>query len=316
LTGAAGATGAAGTNGTNGTAGVNGKTVLNGTITPGAGTGLDGDFFINTASNTLFGPKANGAWPTGVSLVGATGSTGATGSIGLTGAAGATGSIGLTGAAGAAGATGATGPAPSGTGIVTVSNGTLQTPGVLTGDVSTSGLVASIPAGRVTNAMLQGSIAAGKLVGTDINTLGTITSGTWNGTTIAIANGGTGSSTQNFVDLTTNQTIGGIKDFQKAVTNTTAQNENALLAIDFSKSNLAYTSGGGAGPSYALSNIKDGGAYSLILTRTTNSGLATFTAAGFTFKQMGTTAMTSGKSHIYSFIVAGSVVYVSMATEN
>jgi hypothetical protein len=31
---------------------------------------------------------------------------------------------------------------------------------------------------------------------------------------------------------------------------------------------------------------------------------------------MGTTAMMAGKSHIYSFIVAGNVVYVSMATEN
>jgi hypothetical protein len=35
-----------------------------------------------------------------------------------------------------------------------------------------------------------------------------------------------------------------------------------------------------------------------------------------TFKFMGTSAMTTGKSHIYSFVVAGSVVYVSMATEN
>jgi hypothetical protein len=31
---------------------------------------------------------------------------------------------------------------------------------------------------------------------------------------------------------------------------------------------------------------------------------------------MGTIAMTTGKAHIYSFIVVGAVVYVSMATEN
>lgn len=49
----------------------------------------------------------------------------------------------------------------------------------------------------VTNAGLAGSIAASKLVGTDIATVGTITSGTWNGTTIAIANGGTGQTTAN-----------------------------------------------------------------------------------------------------------------------
>jgi hypothetical protein len=52
------------------------------------------------------------------------------------------------------------------------------------------------------------------------------------------------------------------------------------------------------------------------LTSTTNTGTSTFTASGFTFKYMGTYAMSSGKTHIYSFIVAGTVVYVSMATEN
>ena len=47
----------------------------------------------------------------------------------------------------------------------------------------------------VTPAQLSGSIPASKLTGTDIATVGTITSGTWNGTTIAIANGGTGQTT-------------------------------------------------------------------------------------------------------------------------
>jgi hypothetical protein len=270
---------------------------------------VDGDFYINTVTNTLFGPKASGVWPSGVSLVGPTGATGATG---------ATGPQGATGATGATGAQGPAGPAPAGTGIVTVSGGTLQTPGALTGDVTTSGagLVTSIGAGKVTNAMLAGSIAANKLVGLDITTLGTVTTGTWNGTTLAIANGGTGSTTQNFVDLTTNQTVDGAKQFQKAATNTTAFNAGTSLTIDFGQSNLAYTSGGGVAPAYTLQNIKNGGAYSLILTSTTNSGVATFLASGFTFKNMGTLGMTSGKSHIYSFIVAGTVVYVSMATEN
>jgi hypothetical protein len=164
--------------------------------------------------------------------------------------------------------------------------------------------------------MLAGSIAASKLVGSDISTVGTITAGTWNGGTIPIARGGTGSTTQNFVDLTTNQTIDGTKQFQKAATNTTAYNAGTGLTIDFGQSNLAYTSGGGTAPTYVLQEIKNGGAYSLILTSTTNSGLATFAANGFTFKNMGTIAMTSGKNHIYSFIVVGTVVYVSMATEN
>lgn len=64
----------------------------------------------------------------------------------------------------------------------------------LTGNVTGSGagsLVTTIASGVVTNAMLAGSIAASKLVGTDIATVGTITAGTWHGTTIGLAWGGT-----------------------------------------------------------------------------------------------------------------------------
>lgn len=52
----------------------------------------------------------------------------------------------------------------------------------LSGDISTSAgsLATAIGASKVTNAMLAGSIAASKLVGTDITTVGTITSGVWN----------------------------------------------------------------------------------------------------------------------------------------
>lgn len=55
----------------------------------------------------------------------------------------------------------------------------------LSGDatMNASGVVA-IGAGKVTNSMLAGSIAANKLVGTDIATVGTITAGTWQGTPI------------------------------------------------------------------------------------------------------------------------------------
>lgn len=60
--------GPAGTSGTNGT---NGNTVLNGSANPTSGQGVNGDFFLNTTTSTLFGPKAAGAWPgSGVSLVG------------------------------------------------------------------------------------------------------------------------------------------------------------------------------------------------------------------------------------------------------
>lgn len=68
----------------------------------------------------------------------------------------------------------------------------------LSGDVSGSGttsITTTIGAGKVTNSMLAGSITAAKLVGTDIDTVGTITTGTWSGTTIAVNKGGTGQTT-------------------------------------------------------------------------------------------------------------------------
>jgi hypothetical protein len=47
----------------------------------------------------------------------------------------------------------------------------------------------------ITNAKLGGSITASKLIGTDISTVGTITSGVWSATTIALNKGGTGATT-------------------------------------------------------------------------------------------------------------------------
>jgi hypothetical protein len=49
---------------------------------------VNGDFYINTATNTLFGPKANGTWPAGVSLVGPQGIQGVAGATGPQGASG------------------------------------------------------------------------------------------------------------------------------------------------------------------------------------------------------------------------------------
>ena len=61
-----------------GTAGADGKAVLNGTGAPGSGVGVNGDFYIDTAAKTLYGPKAGGAWPTGASLIGPAGAAGKT----------------------------------------------------------------------------------------------------------------------------------------------------------------------------------------------------------------------------------------------
>jgi hypothetical protein len=56
--------------------GIDGKTVRYGTVDPVATDGVDGDFWINTTSHFIFGPKASGAWPAGTSLVGPAGSGG------------------------------------------------------------------------------------------------------------------------------------------------------------------------------------------------------------------------------------------------
>jgi hypothetical protein len=66
---------------------------------------------------------------------------------------------------------------------------------VLTGDVTGSGsgsFSTSIGNSKITNSMLAGSIASSKLIGTDINTVGTITTGTWSGSVIGSNVGGSG----------------------------------------------------------------------------------------------------------------------------
>ena len=66
-----------------------GTTLRSGAGAPSNGTGSDGEFYIDTTNNRLYGPKAAGAWPAGyTSLIGPTGPTGATGSTGATGATG------------------------------------------------------------------------------------------------------------------------------------------------------------------------------------------------------------------------------------
>jgi hypothetical protein len=117
-TGPQGPIGLTGPAGSNGTSGLDGKTVLNGNSNP-TSQGVDGDFYINTSTSMLFGPKANGSWPTGISLVGPQGPAGQTG---LTGPAGATGSAGIQGPIGPQGAAGSNGVA--GVDGKTILNGT------------------------------------------------------------------------------------------------------------------------------------------------------------------------------------------------
>jgi hypothetical protein len=100
-----------------------GNTIHSGVVNPTSSSlGQVGDFYINTQTNTIFGPKlaTTPFWPLiGVSLIGKKGDVGPAGAIGpqvpsgnrgATGAVGATGAIGPVGPSGAIGAVGAVGP--------------------------------------------------------------------------------------------------------------------------------------------------------------------------------------------------------------
>lgn len=117
--GIAGPIGPTGATGATGPAGADGRTILSGTTAPSSSLGANGDFYVNTSTSMLYGPKASGAWPAGVSLIGPAGAVGATGATGPQGPAGSTGPTGATGPAGTTGATG-----PAGADGKTVLNGT------------------------------------------------------------------------------------------------------------------------------------------------------------------------------------------------
>lgn len=105
------------------------NTILNGRGAPSSTLGIDGDFYIDTRSLLIYGPKKSKKWPIPQSLQGPVGTNGTDGKNGTEGKAtssasnvagptgaqgdkgekGEKGEIGITGASGAAGLVGATG---------------------------------------------------------------------------------------------------------------------------------------------------------------------------------------------------------------
>ena len=120
------------------------NTILNGKGVPLSTLGIDGDFYIDTRSLLIYGPKKNKKWPLPQSLqgpigvsgtdgkngsegkiissasnvVGPSGTQGEKGDKGDKGETGSSGANGAAGVAGATGATGATGSSGSGGGTV------------------------------------------------------------------------------------------------------------------------------------------------------------------------------------------------------
>ncbi|MGH8989784.1 MAG: hypothetical protein ACRDXC_14515 [Acidimicrobiales bacterium] len=77
LRGPAGPAGPKGPSGSQGPKGTPGTSILSGGTAPTT-QGTTGDFYLDTSTETLYGPKASGRWPaTGASLVGSPGTSGA-----------------------------------------------------------------------------------------------------------------------------------------------------------------------------------------------------------------------------------------------
>lgn len=125
-----GPTGATGPQGPAGTGSYSGSfnTIYNGTGSPSLSIGATGDFYLDLADYSFYGPKDNLGWSSFVSLIGPTGASGLQGISGVSGAQGPiglTGPIGATGPQGLIGPTGATGPSgASGLNGKTIYNGT------------------------------------------------------------------------------------------------------------------------------------------------------------------------------------------------
>jgi len=174
------------------TAAVN--TILNGKGSPKSSLGINGDFYIDTRSLLLYGPKTKGKWPTPKSIQGPTGPSGSDGKngsdgksvstsninsvsgpqgiqgekgekgeAGLPGAPGAMGPAGPAGASGPAGPPGASGSngaqGPAGATGATGSPGAQGAVGAK-GETGTSGLT-NLTYGQLTFSDLSGGIGAG-----------------------------------------------------------------------------------------------------------------------------------------------------------
>ena len=112
------------------------------------------------------------------------------------------------------------------------------------------------------------------------------------------------------------QTISGQKSFKSAVTNLAAFDAGSSTTIDFSQSNLAFTT---ASPgAFTLTGLRNGGTYTLAVQGTV-SGTAAFTSTGFSFVSLGNYPTVSGKQTVYTFTVMGTSpnakVYFSMVSE-
>ena len=94
--------------------------------------------------------------------------------------------------------------------------------------------------------VLSSTALGSAVVSSSLTGVGTITSGTWNGTTIATANGGTGQSTYTDGQLLIGNSAGGLaKATLTAGSNVTITNGNGTISIAATNTNTTYTAGDG-----------------------------------------------------------------------
>jgi hypothetical protein len=202
-----------------------------------------------------------------------------------------------------------------------VSSGNISSTSLNTGTLKVTGgtptTVGFVLTASGTDGTVTWSSASGGITG-----VGTITTTSYpNGATVSSNNLvlAAADGTNGGILTSGTQTIGGQKSFVKAITNAAAYPAGASSTIDFSASNLAYTT---LSPTaFTLQNMKDGGTYTLAVQGTT-SGTSTFSGTNpsgtnFTWISMGgNSATVSGKQTIYTFVVMGTTVYYSLTSEN
>jgi hypothetical protein len=335
-TGSTGLTGSAGETGLKGDIGLTGPQGLTGAAGEKGDAGAQG-------IQGITGEKGE----TGVQgiqgIAGAKGETGAQGIQGVAGEKGETGAQGIQGIAGEKGDTGAQGIQGSagadGTALADA-NSTTKGKIQLAGDLGGSAEVPTVPAlankvDKVSGERLINAAEITKLgnqSGTNTGDQTTITGNAGTATKLAATKNINGVAFDGSADVTVTaaaETLSGTTlkstvtgssltsvgtlvalEVNGAATNTTAYNAASSSTIDFTKSNLAYSSNNPS--SFTLSGIKDGGTYTLAVQGTT-SGTSAFTSSGFTFKSVNNGSTTSGKQTLYTFIVMGTTVYCFMA---
>lgn len=180
--------------------------------------------------------------------------------------------------------------------------------GLTGGTITTTGTLAIATSG-VTAGTYGTATAVSTIV---LNALGQAT--TASNTTIALngsqVTGGTLANVAKIYDNTAAPTASAILVVHGDAINDTASSLSGTT-IDFAVSNLAYTTN--TCGAFTLSNIKDGGTYTLWVNNTTTN-TCSFTASGFTVKlPAGHGATTTGKTTVYTFTAMGTTLLTGWA---